>query len=88
MFKKFPELAPQEGDFVVPKRRYSGFFQTDLHLLFTKLGVDTVIMTGLHAHMCVRHTTADAYYWGYGTIVPADATDSFTKEEHEYGIQY
>ena len=27
-----PELTPQEGDFVVPKRRYSGFFQTDLHL--------------------------------------------------------
>ena len=83
-----PELTPQEGDFVVPKRRYSGFFQTDLHLLLTELGVDTVIMTGLHAHMCVRHTTADAYYWGYRIIVPTDATDSFTKEDYEYGIQY
>ncbi|MBC5649408.1 cysteine hydrolase family protein [Christensenella tenuis] len=83
-----PELTPQEGDFVVPKRRYSGFFQTDLHLLLTELGVDTVVMTGLHAHMCVRHTTADAYYWGYRIIVPTDATDSFTKEDYEYGIQY
>ena len=83
-----PELAPQEGDFVIPKRRYSGFFGTDLHLLLTELGVDTVIMTGLHAHMCVRHTTADAYYWGYKIIVPTDATDSFTKEDYEYGIRY
>ena len=83
-----PELTPQEGDFVVPKRRYSGFFQTDLHLLLTELGVDTVIMTGLHAHMCVRHTAADAYYWGYGIILPTDATDSFTKEDYEYGIRY
>lgn len=83
-----PELAPQEGDFIIPKRRYSGFFGTDLHLLLTELGVDTVIMTGLHAHMCVRHTTADAYYWGYQIIVPTDATDSFTKEDYEYGIRY
>ena len=83
-----PELAPREGDFVIPKRRYSGFFGTDLHLLLTELGVDTVIMTGLHAHMCVRHTTADAYYWGYRIIVPTDATDSFTKEDYEYGIRY
>lgn len=83
-----PELAPQEGDFIVPKRRYSGFFQTDLHLLLEELGVDTLIVTGLHTHMCVRHTTADAYCWGYQIIVPTDGTDSFTKEDYEYGIQY
>ena len=32
-----PELTPQEGDFVIPKRRYSGFFQTDLQLLLDEL---------------------------------------------------
>ncbi|MDR1897485.1 MAG: cysteine hydrolase [Prevotellaceae bacterium] len=82
------ELAPQEGDYIVPKRRYSGFFQTDLHLLLRELGVDTVIMTGLHAHMCVRHTTADAYCWGFKIIVPKDATDSFTEEDYNIGIKY
>gem|GEM_PF-3890324 len=43
---------------IVPKRRYSGFFQTDLDILLTELGVKTVVMTGLHTHMCVRHTSA------------------------------
>ena len=28
-----PELKLSEGDYVVPKRRYSGFFQTDLDIL-------------------------------------------------------
>ncbi len=42
---------------IVPKRRYSGFFQTDLDILLTELGVKTVVMTGLHTHMCVRHTS-------------------------------
>ncbi|MGN0962786.1 MAG: cysteine hydrolase family protein, partial [Clostridia bacterium] len=41
-----PELELSETDYVVPKRRYSGFFHTDLDLLLKELGVDTVIMTG------------------------------------------
>ena len=83
-----PELELCDKDYVVPKRRYSGFFQTDLDLLLRELGVDTVIMTGLHAHMCVRHTSADAYQYGYSVVVAKDATDSFTKEDYEYGIKY
>jgi len=86
--KVIPELGVGEGDYVVPKRRYSGFFATDLHLLLTELGVDTVILTGLHAHMCVRHTAADAYCYGYNVVVAKDATDSFTKEDYDNGIKY
>lgn len=83
-----PELAAHDGDYIVPKRRYSGFFRTDLDLLLRELPVDTVIMTGLHTHMCVRHTSADAYCLGYNVVVAADATDSFTKEDYDGGIKY
>lgn len=83
-----PELKLSEQDYVVPKRRYSGFFQTDLDILLRELGVDTVIMTGLHAHMCVRHTSADAYQLGYNVVVAKEATDSFTEEDYNIGIAY
>jgi len=83
-----PELAPQQGDYVVPKRRYSGFFQTDLQLILTELGIENLIITGLHTHMCVRHTTADAYYWGYGIYVPQDCVHAFTTEDHQSGLEY
>lgn len=83
-----PELELCDKDYVVPKRRYSGFFHTDLDLLLKELGVDTVILTGLHAHMCVRHTAADAYQLGYGIVVAKGATDSFTEEDYLYGIKY
>ena len=83
-----PELNLCEKDYVVPKRRYSGFFQTDLDILLKELGVNTVIMTGLHAHMCVRHTSADAYMLGYDVVVAKEATDSFTEEDYTYGIAY
>ncbi len=86
--KVIPQLALSDKDFVVPKRRYSGFFYTDLDLLLRELKIDTVIMTGLHTHMCVRHTAADAYQLGYHVVVASDATDSFTEEDYLSGIEY
>jgi len=75
-------------DYIVPKRRYSGFFQTNLDILLRELRVDTVILTGLHAHMCVRHTAADAYMLGYNVIAATDCMDSFTLEDYTIGIKY
>ena len=83
-----PELHLCEKDYVVPKRRYSGFFHTDLDLLLRELGITTVIMTGLHAHMCVRHTSADAFQLGYKVVVATNATDSVTEEDYNNGIKY
>ena len=83
-----PELKLAESDYVVPKRRYSGFFQTDLDILLRELGVKTVVMTGLHTHMCVRHTSADAYSLGYDVVVAKEATDSFTEEDYIGGLAY
>lgn len=85
-----PELraGSSAADYIVPKRRYSGFFQTDLDILLDELGVDTVVMTGLHTHMCVRHTSADAFCLGYDVVVAKEATDSFTEEDYEGGLAY
>ncbi len=85
-----PELLENRAqtDYMVPKRRYSGFFQTDLDMLLRELGVDTVIMTGLHTHMCVRHTSADAFCLGYDVVVAKEATDSFTEDDYLRGLEY
>jgi nicotinamidase-related amidase len=82
------ELEPKEGDYQVPKRRYSGFYGTDLEMLLKEHGVDTVVLTGLHTNICVRHTAADAFYRGYRVIVPTDAVEAFSAEDHEGGLEY
>lgn len=81
-------LEPEDEDYVVPKRRYSGFFGTDLDALLRELNVDTVVLTGLHTNICVRHTAADAFQGGYSVVVPTDAVEAFTEEDHEGGIEY
>jgi len=83
-----PELKPVRGDYVMEKRAYSGFFETRLNSLLQSLGVDTLILTGLHANMCVRHTAADAFFRGYKIVVPNDATEAFTEKDYEKGLEY
>ena len=77
-----------ERDFIIPKRRYSGFFQTDLDLTLRELGVDTLIAVGEDTNICVLHTLADAYFLGYGTIVVEDATRTFLCGTQEAGIEH
>ena len=83
-----PELPVFDEDYVILKRRYSSFFQTDLDLLLKELGVNTVIITGLHTHMCCRHTAADAFQNNYDVIFAKEATNSFTEEDYLYGLKY
>ena len=83
-----PELKVSDKDYIVPKRRYSGFFQTNLDILLRELDIRTVVMTGLHAHMCVRHTSADAYCLGYDVVAAKEAMNSFTEEDFTTGLAY
>jgi len=83
-----PDLKVSDKDFIVPKRHYSAFFGTDLNTMLKDLGVDTCVITGLHAHMCCRHTAADAYQYGFDIVVPEETTNSFTEEDYLYGLKY
>ncbi|MDD6651650.1 MAG: cysteine hydrolase [Eggerthellales bacterium] len=86
--KPLASLEPQEGDYIIPKRRYDGFFQTDLDLTLRELGVDTLIAIGCDTNICVLQTLAGAYFRGYRTIVAADATATFLVGDQESGLQY
>jgi len=87
-----PELQPTAKDYILEKRVYSGFYETGLDPLLRSLyngeGVKTVILGGLHTHMCVRHTAADAFFRGYKIIIAKDGVEAFTKEDHEQGLKY
>ena len=66
------ELQPEKGDFVIPKRRYSGFYQTDLEVLLKGLKKDVIILTGAATNVCVYATCLDAQQRDYRSIVVED----------------
>jgi nicotinamidase-related amidase len=82
------ELKPEKGDYEVGKRAYSGFFATDLDMLLRDLKVDTVIIAGLHTNICVRHTSADAFFLGYKVVIPEDGVEAFTEKDYKEGLEY
>ncbi len=83
-----PELAAHDGDFVLPKRFYSSFHETGLDPLLRQFGVDRLVLSGQHTNICVRHTTADAFFRGYRVIVPPDAVEAISDENHQSGLRY
>lgn len=66
-------IAPMEGEQVIVKKRASGFHGTYLAGFLRAHGVDTVIITGVTAAGCVRHSTEDAIAEGFRPIVVREA---------------
>lgn len=66
------EIAPQEGDFVVVKQRFDGFFRTGLETLLRGLDVETVYITGTQYPNCVRATAVGALERDFTTVVVTD----------------
>jgi nicotinamidase-related amidase len=90
--KVIDELRPSANDYIVPKRRYSSFDGTSLDSLlggtYNGKGVDTIIMTGVHTHICVKHTVYDAFVREYNVIVAEDGVEAFTGDDHVAGLKY
>lgn len=80
------ELKPQEGDFVVKKRRFSGFYETDLDLTLKDLEIDTVVIIGVVTNICVRSTIHDAFFRGYKVIIPRDCVMATGEREQESSL--
>ena len=80
------DLAPRADDIHVVKRRYSGFFNTDLDLTLKDMAIDTVIVMGVVTNICVRSTVHDAFFHGYHVVVPEDCVAATGPREQESSL--
>jgi nicotinamidase-related amidase len=67
------ELAPRDGELVVQKVRYDAFYGTHLDHFLRLWAVDTLVICGTAANICVHYTAASAALRWYRVIVPRDA---------------
>jgi ureidoacrylate peracid hydrolase len=68
------ELAPQTGDIVIVKTRYSGFARTRLDTELQARGVRYLFFTGIATNVCVESTLRDAFFLDYWPILITDAS--------------
>ncbi len=67
-------LAPKAGDIVVPKHRFSGFYETELTTILHGLDAKHLIFTGCTTSICVESTIRDAMYRDYHCVLLEDCT--------------
>jgi nicotinamidase/pyrazinamidase len=74
------ELKPEPTDIILPKRRFSAFFKTDLDQTLRVLGVDTIVVTGITTEVCVLMTVMDGLSHDFSVILLEDCSASRSKE--------
>ncbi|EOC0010348.1 pyrimidine utilization protein B [Cronobacter turicensis] len=68
------ELTPLPGDIVLPKPRYSGFFNTPLDSMLRARNIRHLVFTGIATNVCVESTLRDGFFLEYFGVVLEDAT--------------
>lgn len=67
-------LKPEPGDIVIPKSRYSGFFNTNIDSVLRARGIRNLVFTGIATNVCVESSLRDAFHLEYFGVVLEDAT--------------
>lgn len=65
-------LHPVPVDVMLEKSRYSAFVGTGLELMLRAQGIQTVVVCGTSANVCVDSTTRDAYLRDFDAVVAED----------------
>lgn len=67
------ELAPEAGDLVMVKTRYSGFARTRLEDELRSRGIEYLFFAGITTNVCVESTLRHAFMLDFWPILIADA---------------
>lgn len=78
---------PIDGEFTITKRRYSGFFGTDLEILLKGLKTDTLYLVGGFTDVCVHYTAVDAHQHDYYIRVVTDAVSGSSWPAHYASLE-
>jgi nicotinamidase-related amidase len=84
---EFPdEIAPREGDVLIPKKHPSAFFATPLASHLIDLGADTLVVTGCTTSGCVRGSVVDAFAYNFRALVPWDCVYDRSPTSHAVNL--
>jgi len=75
-------LAPQTGEAVIKKHRFSAFFNTELDSTLKAKNIDTLIICGTVTNICCESTARDAFFRDYKVIFGSDICSALTAGAH------
>ncbi len=81
-WKFLPEVVIKEEDIILPKKRYSAFFETDLDERLRSRGIKDLIISGVMTNLCCETTARDAFMRDYRVFILIDGTATRRSELH------
>jgi len=81
-WKFIPGMTVDPGDIVLPKKRYSAFFETDLDERLRSRGIKDLIISGVMTNLCCETTARDAFMRDYRVFILIDGTATRKSELH------
>ena len=82
-----PELEPDENTFVLsPHKQLSGFWSNDVQTQLRQRGIDTLVLAGMSANLCVESHLRDAVENGFEVLTVTDATAAAGREALEAAL--
>jgi len=81
------DLTPQPGEKIVLKRRFDGFFGTDLDLTLREKNIKNIEIAGVLTNICVLYTAAQARMLNYEVFVVPKLVASNDEEVHKFALQ-
>lgn len=81
------EMGYRSGDYIIPKRRYSAFFGTDLEILLRGLKVETLLLCGGLTDVCVHYTFVDGHQSDYFCRVVEDCVGGSSIDAHDAALR-
>ncbi len=67
-------LKPEAGDLVIPKTRYSGFYNSHLDSALRSRGIRSLLFCGIATNVCVESTLRDGFFLEYFGVLVEDAS--------------
>lgn len=74
------EIAPQPGDYDVPKHRWSAFHGTHLELSLRSRDIDTIVLVGGSVHVGIAATAYDARDMDFQITVVPECCHGFVEQ--------
>ncbi|RKT55496.1 isochorismatase family protein [Saccharothrix australiensis] len=82
------DLAPEPGDTVLAKWRYSAFQRSTFAEQLAALGRDQLLITGVYAHIGCQATAVEAFMRDVRPFLVCDAVADFSRERHDQACEY
>jgi nicotinamidase-related amidase len=81
-WKFLPEIKIESKDKILPKKRYSAFYETDLESFLRSKGIRDLVISGVMTNLCCETTARDAFMRDYRVFFLIDGTATGKDEHH------